>query len=321
MVAQPVTSTSGAGRKQGASWGAKLGGWLGNLAQTGIQKILGMGDYQVSPETPLNSNTLINPSQGVPVMHSDAFGAIRVSHREFLTDISSVFPAGRLYQFVLNPADGRTFPWLSGISRSFTQWKLLGCCFEFRSTCGDAVSSTNSALGSVSFGTQYDVTRPIFSSKQAMLNSFWSGSAKPSVDQMHCIECEPSQTPLAPLYIRQPVLTGTIPGGNYQFNDGAALTAVEFQSVADARLFDHGRMEMIILGQQDTFNVGELWITYDLLLMKPVQIPPSTGDTWDGPPSVFADPNTVFTHHAEVALAAVLPLGDPLYPTELKEID
>lgn len=318
---------AGAGARAGATWGAKAGAWLGNLAQSGIMKILGMGDYTVSPEAPLQANTLINPDKGVPVMHSDAHGAIRISHREFLTDVVSPAPLPdgspgiRGYQFVLNPADARTFPWLSALARSFTQYKLLGVCFQFKSSCGDAVSSTNSALGTVSFGTQYDVTRPLFTSKANMLNSFWSGSAKPSVDQMHCIECEPSQTPIAPLNIRNPLNTGAEVYGPSLVSSGGVPVITTFQTMADARLFDHGRMEMILTGQQASFTLGELWITYDLLLLKPIQYPAIVGHTWDGPPSEFKEPEVEFTHHAEVPLVATLSILDPAYPASLGPVD
>jgi hypothetical protein len=305
---------SGGGKRQGllAHWGGKAGAWLGNLAQNGIQRILGMGDYSISPEQGVSSNTLINPDQGIPQMHMDSYGAIRVSHREFLTDVSGA-TTGQRAAWVLNPGDAKVFPWLSGIAGNFTQYKLLGLCFEFKSTSGDAVSSTNSALGSVSFATQYDVTAPLLASKQQFLNHFWSGSAKPSVDQMHCIECEPSVTPVAPLYIRTPSLGAVVSTGTF--------TGYTAQEMTDARLFDHARTEMLIIGQQANFVVGEVWITYDVLLLKPRLGLPGSGNTFDAPPSVYADSIPTYNHYPEVPLSFVLPIADAGYPTALSGVD
>ena len=307
-----------------ATWsdiGSKAGGWLGNLAHKGISKILGMGDYQaVSPEHGVSSNSFLSPVKQVPIMHSDQFGCIRISHREFLTDIQGTNSGAQRYQFVLNPGDARTFPWLSNLSGSFEQYKLLGMCFEFRSTCGDAVSSTNSALGTVCVATTYDVLNPQFGSKTDILNHFWSGSAKPSVNQLHCIECEPSVTPLAPLYIRhgQLGINSTYTLGT---SDPEVKVPVTFQEMFDARMYDHGRTELIVTGQQAQFAVGELWISYDLLLLKPRRVPANQLNTYEGPPSIYAEPVLSYNTYPEVPLTAVLPISDGSYPSELKEVD
>jgi len=76
-------------------------------------------------------------------------------------------------------------------------------------------------------------------------------------------------------------------------------------------------------GQQATgFIMGELWITYDLLLLKPRMPPASVLDTWDAPPSIgVLDPSIDYNHHAEVPLTAVLPESSADYPSELKDVD
>lgn len=258
-------------------------------------------------------------------MHTDAFGAIRVSHREYIGQIAGKatgeIPNWNSYQFVLNPGDGRTFPWLAPIAAAFTQWKLLGSCFEFQSTCGNAVSSTNSSLGTVSMMTQYDVLQPPSLSKQYILNHFWAGNAKPSENQLHCVECEPNVTPLAPLYIRTPTL-GTATTSKYWSDaSGAAGQRVVFQENYDPRLYDHGRVEIFVTGQQANFVVGDLWHTYDLLLLKPRRLNQTTANTWDPPPPGPSPTTPVYTHFPEVPLTAVIPIDDLDYPAQLEEVD
>lgn len=281
-----------------------------------------MGDYEVvSPEGGVSSNSLISPVKQVPLMHSDAFGSIRVSHREFLSDLSGSNTTAQRYPYVLNPGDARTFPWLSNLAEAFSQWKLLGMAFEFRSTCGDAVSSTNSALGSVSFATQYNVLEPVFGAKTQILNHFWSGSAKPSVDQLHLVECEPNVTPTAPLYIRNRHANGTLFGdssvGPHMVNRDGSVLDTTFEEMYDARLYDHGRTEVFILGQQAAFVVGELWITYDVLLMKPRRPDPRTLTTYDPPNSLAVEPVLLYTHRPEVPLSAVVSIDQTaFYPAD-----
>lgn len=303
------------------------------LLGRGINAILkGSGDYVLSPEGGnVNSNTLLNTGSSVPVMHSDMHGAIRISHREYLTDIfSAVSPNYFETQFVLNPADARTFPWISTIVPAFTQWKLLGCCFEFISTSG-SIGSTQ-ALGSVSFAVQYDVTRPRYRNRRELLNSFWSSSSAPNRNQMVCVECEPNLTPMAPLYLRTPAL-GTEPAlsdVNTVYNwygpasaPGTLVSPAVFQEQTDPRFSDHGRLEVLATGQAATnIALGELWVTYDILLIKPVLPAPGAAlNTWEAPPTTIGDDTLTYNIFPEVPLAAVLPISDPDYPTSLEPVD
>jgi len=244
----------------------KIGSTLGNLAGSAIGKIFGMGAYEVSP--PIVANSLLGASPSVPDMHTNSQGAIRVSHKEFLADLVTGTDANpTYYAFVLNPGDGRTFPWLANIAANFQQYKLLGVAFEFKSTSGNAVSSTNAALGTFSFATHYDVLEGNFRSKQRILNHFYSSGGKPSENILHFIECEPNATPIMPLWIRTNgvAFDKLYPSGGadwFRFGIGAAENY-------DPKTYDHGRMEILGTGSQDFFVGGELWITYDVLLMKP----------------------------------------------------
>ena len=124
---------------------------------------------------------------------------------------------------------------------------------EFKTTCGDAISSTNSALGEVVISTNYNSVSPFTTSstKSQLLNEEYATSTKPSMSAIHAIECAPTQSPLTRLYTR-----GT--------STNAAATG------ADLRLYDLGSLAVGTFGQQAaSATLGELWITYEVILFKP----------------------------------------------------
>jgi len=89
---------------------------------------------------------------------------------------------------------------LAQVAANYEQFEIEGLIFEFRSLSADALSSTNTSLGSVMMATQYDVEDPIFASKYEMLNYEFATSGKPAQSMVHMIECERRQTVLSDLY-------------------------------------------------------------------------------------------------------------------------
>jgi len=140
---------------------------------------------------------------------------------------------------------------MAAIATCFEQYQVMGLVVEYVSTCGDAVSSTNSSLGSVSIATQYNVNNNRFANKRQMLQHYFAVSGKPSVNFMHPVECKPDEVAQKLYYVRQ---QDQVPGAEY-----------------DARLYDFGRIEIITEGAQATFVCGELWVSYDIILHKPRQ--------------------------------------------------
>lgn len=125
--------------------------------------------------------------------------------------------------------------------------------FEFRSMSADALNSTNTALGSVVMCTDYDSADVPFSSKQQMENTEFGVSCKPSSNMIHAIECAPKVTTATELYVR----ARNIPAGT------------------DIRLYDWGKFYIATSGFQGTnVNCGELWVSYDITLIKAIEQPP-----------------------------------------------
>lgn len=225
----------------GTAVGAGLGGMLGG----GIGRILGSGDYVMSPMTP-NSN--IFASQ-VPKFAGSTHG-VTITHREYLGDISGSV-AFTTTGYILNPANSQTFPWLSTIAENFEQYRMKGLIFEFRTMSSEYNTST-AALGSVVLATEYNSAAPAFTSKQQMENYDFAVSAKPSCNMAHAIECKSSETTIPHLYV------GTAPTG------------------FDSRFYNLGVTYLATAGMSSAYTIGELWVSYSIEFYKP-RIPATIG--------------------------------------------
>lgn len=202
--------------------------------------MLGMGSYSVK------KNTLM--AGGVPFMHSHD-SSIELKHKEFICDISSSVAFTIQQALSINPGNEVVFPYLSQIAVNFERYELLGCVFYFRSTSADALNSTNTALGTLIMATDYDVLDATYLSKQEMEAAMFACSGKPSSDQMHPIECAPSQRFNSQLFIR---------------NNNAPLP-----SGADQKTYDWGNFQLATSGSQAVAVIGELWVSYHVRLHSP----------------------------------------------------
>lgn len=178
-------------------------------------------------------------------------GSIVISHKEFLGDVrSSDTPlAFAISSYIINPGSKSTFPWLSQLGKNFQEYRIEGLAFHFRSMSADALSSTNTALGSVMMCTQYDPTLPDPLSKQQMENIEFAQSVKPSLSCLHYVECAKNQTPLTNLYVAPD----------------------PEQTAGDARFYNFAKFFIATQGLQgEGVNIGELWVTYQIRLFKPM---------------------------------------------------
>lgn len=242
----PALSSLGsvAGGYIGGPAGALVGGSLGSMAGHGIKSLTGFGDYII------RQNTLA-PGAPPSVMNGALpGGAIIVSHKEYLGDVVSSSSANTfdLKSYSINPGLSSTFPWLGQIAPNFQQYRIMGLIFEYRSMSADALNSVNTALGQVIMATNYDALAQNFQSKAEMENSAYAQSIKPSSSSIHLIECDTSTLPISELYIR----SGDV------VNNG------------DKRMYDLGNFQLATNGFQGTsVNCGELWVSYQVMLMKP----------------------------------------------------
>lgn len=223
--------------------GGTIGGGLARGAHNLFHQITGLGDYKI------NKNTLMGTDSVPEVVNGPR--STRVKHREYITDITSSSSANtfKITTFPINPGLNQTFPWLSQVAENYEEYKIHGMIFEYKTTSSDALNSTNTALGSVMMATQYNSVAPTFINKQQMDNYEFACSTKPSMSIMHPIECEARETPMDVLYTR------------------ANTTVV---SNVDIRMYDLGKFSIASTGLQGTsVNIGELWCSYDIELIKP----------------------------------------------------
>lgn len=245
-------AAAGAGLATGTA--AYLANQLTDIGPGGLGRILGgFGDYAPVGVMP-KKNTLMAEMMvnGPPAIHNTSQRTFIVRHREYLGDIITGADAGfNITHYAINPALYGTFPWLAQIAQNFEQYRVRGMVFEFKSTSADALNSTNTALGSVIMATEYNSDSDPFASKAQMENHEFASSARQSCSMLHAIECAPRVTTVTELYTR----TTSPPAGQ------------------DLRLYDLGRFSIATQGQQgSSVNIGELWVSYEIELLKP-QIP------------------------------------------------
>jgi hypothetical protein len=220
-----------------SSIGGGVGRWLGK----GIGSIFGSGDYEMVGQSP-SYNVLSNGNQ-IPKFSSTRATNI-VCHREFLGDITgtTVFTNRR---YPINPGSPTTFPWLATIAQNYQQYRIHGIIFEFRPLITDFI--TNGAPGVVIMATNYNADEPLYTTKQAMENSEFAVSVKPTRDLIHAVECAPGQTVLSELYVR--------PGG--------------LASNLDLKFTDLGNFQFATQGNPNQL-LGELWCSYNIEFFKPL---------------------------------------------------
>lgn len=219
--------------------GSAAGRFLGGAAQKAFKALTGFGDYKVS------KNSIAMGT--APPVFRDGKRTNIVCHREYIADVLGSVNF-RNTSYALNPGQQGTYPWLSALAQQYEEYSVHGMVWEFKSTAGSAVSSTNNALGVVIMATEYNSLNPPFASKIEMENYQFCTSAKPSESFLHPVECARGENVLSNLYVR----SGSVPVG------------------ADKRFYDLGNFQIATQGMQvDDITVGELWCTYEIELIKP----------------------------------------------------
>jgi hypothetical protein len=244
-------STTGVGATIGNLIYPGLGGMLGNAAEGLFKTILGKGDYKevenISEPLPTNNTVmgLQTPRVAEQVMQMHSSGiATRVQHREYFGSISmsSGYVCGA---YPLNPTIPFFFPWLSTIASSWQKWKLLGCVIEYVPTSTNAISAGTPAVGQVAMCVDYDFYAPAPDSLTNLLNTQGAVSGRPQ-DQIVCaVECDSDYTPMNPLFVTAQV------------------------GAADTRFEAFGRIMIATQGPAAYSNAGQMWITYDIMLISP----------------------------------------------------
>lgn len=250
---------TGDGFEKGYDYGgkvSKLVGW-GAYRRAPVRRLRGRGAY-VGDAPTVSTGDMIYKGN-VPAMHSVGESGIRVYHKELIGVVQST--AGfTVNTYEVNPGINTTFPWLSGIAQNFQQYNVNGLAFVYKPTCSDAISAaTISAMGSVSMMTNQDVYSLPPTSTQAMAQSQFSTSGKPSVELKCMVEEDPKSG--GRMYRHLLVRTGDIPAGATKqlYDDNVFYIATDGNGVAGVQL-------------------GQLFVTYDISFFNPVMLEPGAGN-------------------------------------------
>jgi hypothetical protein len=96
--------------------------------------------------------------------------------------------------------------------------------------------------------TSYRASEAAPTSKVELLNEYWSSESVPSQAFCHPIECDPKENPFNIHYVR----SGAVPTGD------------------TVLMYDIGKTTLAVGGQQGTSVLGDLWVTYEIELRKPI---------------------------------------------------
>lgn len=237
--------------RKGAQMGAKygpLGALAGKGLGAGLAAVTGYGNYSV------RSNSLGKMSTSVDMIPQFVKNdhSIRVAHREFIKDLVVPNAPGTfsIESFLINPANATLFPWLATMARQYSQYKIHGMVFAYKTMSSDITAG--GALGTVIMATNYNSIDRAFTSKIEMENSEFAVSTKPSMSLIHAIECDPKYSGLDILYVRDP--------------------SYETADTNDRRFYDYGRFQLATTGLPGSTGatMGEIWVSYDIEFMKPV---------------------------------------------------
>lgn len=231
-----------------SAMGGALGGPAGAAIGAGISAISGYGRYDVTRRPTVQGNSLTRFSSTVDVVPQfGQKGSVRVMHREYVSDV--IVPAvpatftNRTYR--VNPGNSTTFPWLANIANNYQQYTIRGMVVEFVTTSTDYAAT--SALGSVILSTNYNVMDPAYKDLKEVNNSQFSVAGKPSLNILHAIECDPRTFSYKNYYTAASNVATT------PTNDFALLQVVTSNLTAAAGT-----------------ALGQLWISYDIELTKPI---------------------------------------------------
>jgi hypothetical protein len=200
----------------------------------------------------VSKNSLVQrASNNIPMMHNNG-QSVTVRHREFVRSINGSKPFTTQASLDINPGLQGTFPWLAGIATRFQEYEFKGLVFHYVPTSGTFNGST-AALGSVMLQTTYRATDTAPQNKAEMMNEYWATEVVPFETACHPLECDPKENPFSIHYIRNTAITSGEP-----------------------LMYDLARTFVATQGMSSDDIVGDLWVTYEVELKKPLINSPVT---------------------------------------------
>jgi len=265
-LTKKVDSLSMSVKQRKAKGPGMFAGFLGKAGTAlgaGISRVAGFGDYTVMDNTMSRGGY---SSIDVPTFGGSGSSEVRVTHREFVKTISVPSDGSKFQNFTMdvNPSNEAMFPWLSRIAKNYQQYKINGMVVTFKSMTSEYTSA--GALGTVGIATNYNVNDLPYPDLVSFENSQFAVVNKPSLNIVHAIECKEFARNGLQLYVRD--------------------AKSESAQVSDPRFYDFAKVQIMTEGlpQEANSTLGQLWVSYDITLLKPVVsrssvVPPSVPRT------------------------------------------
>lgn len=168
-------------------------------------------------------------------------GQVRVRHREFVRDIVSVGAAYAATRIEINPGNLQLFAWLQSLALSYESYIFKSLSFEFEST------SSTTDRGTVMMGIDFDASDAPPSGKQELMAIH--GATRSNVWSHQC--CNASAKDLRKFGVQRYVRSAEPPSGS-----------------TDIKTYDVGNFYIATQGTSNS-EVGELYVTYDVVLHTP----------------------------------------------------
>lgn len=175
-------------------------------------------------------------------------GDIRVSHREYISDINGSV-AFAVNSLAVNPGLAAVFPWLSGVARRFESYRFSKLVYHFEPVA--ATTATGSVMGAI----DYDASDAAPESKTQVM-AYRHSVRSPPWSDFSMVSLQEDIQKRKSYYVRS-----------------GALSANQ-----DIKLYDVGNFFLCTQGQAGATAVGELYVEYVVDLMTPQLGPPSAGD-------------------------------------------
>lgn len=166
----------------------------------------------------------------------------RVSHREFISDITAASSGFATVNFAVNPGNATAFPWLSAIAANYESYTFKKLAYRYVPLC------PTSTQGRITMALDYDARDSIPTSK-AVLSQYQGAVATPVWQQG--------------LYVAQP--SNLVKFAKQRYVSGATIPAN-----SDVKTYHVGQF---IIATSNTPNastqLGELWVEYDVEFQTP----------------------------------------------------
>jgi len=228
------------------SKGRKLGSYLGDKASDyAVKRFKGRGLYQGRG----SYNNLVSGGDMSMSGAGNETEAVTFTNREYIKDIYG--PTNGSFtnlDMSLNPGLEHTFPWLAQIAANYEEYEFIQLLFEFKSTV-NASTGGDGQTGTIIMATNYNASEATFTDKASMMQYHGGQSGRLTDDLIHGVECDPSKSV----------------GDMHKY--------VRTDPVKDdIKSYDHGKFNFAIANMPGEFadqQVGELWVSYTVKLLKP----------------------------------------------------